>query len=133
MDFLSIALQCSFLPIAVGWTPEAELDSPCFVVRKGSGENARQGDRVTVDFWIQDESGKEIANSQRRGIEHSFDIFGKPGDPLLSAATLGAKPGEERVVILFAEDWLEETGPFSLIRNPGALVVRVRVSRVDRR
>lgn len=133
MDFLSVALQCSFLPIVVGPIPDVDLDGPGFVLKRGTGEACKAGDRVHIDYWIRDDSGKEIANSERRGLAYTFDLLGKPGDLLLNGAALGAQPGEERVMIVFAEDWNEELGPFSLIRNPGPLMVRIRVNRVDRR
>jgi hypothetical protein len=133
MDFLSLALQCSFLPIVIGPPIEIELGAPGYIVQTGSGDPCRSGDKVTLDFLIQDENGKEIANSFRRGIDHTFELFGSPGDALLTGAALGAQTGEERWVVLIAEKWYEGFTPFSLIRNPGPVLVRVKVSKIERR
>ncbi len=133
MDFLSVALQCSFLPITVGATPAVNLDAPGYVLQAGTGEPAKTGDRVTIDYNIQDDSGKEIANSERRGIPYTFELFAPPGDTLLNGATLGAREGEERWLIFIAEEWHPEIGSFNLVRNPGPLLVRIRVSKVERR
>jgi hypothetical protein len=133
MDFLSVALQCSFLPVTVGASPSATFEAPGYVLQAGSGDPAKSGDLVTVDYCIQDESGKEIANSERRGIPYTFELFATPGDLLLNGATLGARSGEERLLVFLAEEWHPEVGPFNLVRNPGPLLVRIRVARVDRR
>lgn len=133
MDFLSVALQCSFLPVSVSASPEALLEAPGYVIQAGSGEAAKSGDRVTIDYSIQDENGKEIANSERRGVPYTFELFAAPGDQLLNGATLGAKAGEERLLVFIAEEWHPEVGSFNLVRNPGPLLVRIRVSRVERR
>lgn len=133
MDFMSLALQCSFLPVSLGLCAEPLIESPGFLIQPGVGEPSRSGDRLTVDFWIRDESGKEIANSERRGFCHTFDLFGQPGDGLLNGAALGAREGEERVLVMLAEEWHGELGFFRLIRNPGPLLVRIRVARIERR
>jgi hypothetical protein len=133
MDFLSVALQCSFLPVTVGASPSVVLEAPGCVVQAGTGEAAKSGDRVTIDYCIQDENGKEIANSERRGIPYTFDLFSAPGDLLLNGAALGARSGEERIMIFFAEEWHPEVGSFNLVRNPGPLLVRIRMARIERR
>lgn len=133
MEFLSLALQCSFLPIVVMAEPETPFAGPGYVVQQGQGSPAKSGDRVTVDFWVQDASGKEIANSERRGISQTFSLLQTPADILLSNAAIGAKEGEERIVVLFAETNYPEISPLSLIKKPGLLVVRLRVARIDRR
>lgn len=133
MEFLSLALQCSFLPIVVTPEPEIPLPGPGYIVQQGQGTPAVAGDRVTVDFWVQDATGKEIANSERRGIGQTFSLLQTPGDYLLSNAAMGAKEGEERIVVLFAEANYPEISPLSLVKRPGALIVRLRVARIDRR
>jgi hypothetical protein len=133
MDFLSLALQCSFLPVSIGPISEPVLEAPGFVLQSGIGEPCKSGDRITLDFWIRDEKGKEIANSERRGLCQTFDLFGRTGDTLLNSAALGAREGEERFVILLAEEWLDEVGPFNLVQKQGPLLIRIRVSRLDRR
>ena len=133
MDFISIALQCSFLPVMLSPASDVDMGTPGFIVQPGQGDTTKSGDRVTIDFWIQDQNGKEIANSERRGTGHTFDAFATPGDRLLNAAAIGSRPGEERLLIMEAEQWYPDYGPFSLLREPGLLVVRVRVQRIDRR
>ena len=130
MDFLSLVLQCSFLPSCVGFSPELPLDAPGIVLQTGVGGVAKTGDRITLDYWIQDENGKEIANSERRGLTQTFYLFGPTSDPLLSGAALGARSGEERLVVLMAEEWYAEISAIGLIRNPGPISIRIRVLEV---
>lgn len=133
MDFLSVALQCSFLPVVVSAPPTETMSAPGCIVQRGVGEPAKKGDLVTIDYSIQDETGKEIANSERRGIPYTFELSAAPGDALLNGATRGAREGEERLLVFIAQEWHPEVGSFNLLRNPGALLVRIRVSKVDRR
>lgn len=119
--------------MSVGIEPETPFAGPGYIVRQGQGLPSKSGDRVTLDFWIQDEGGKEIANSERRGLPQTLNLLATPGDYLLNNAALGAKQGEERIVVLFAEDNYPEISPLNLMKVPGLLIVRLRVARIDRR
>lgn len=133
MDFLALALQTSFLPVVMGPIPEPALGAPGFIVAEGTGEPCRTGDIVAVEFWVRGPDGKELANSEKRGVTHTFVVFGPNSDRLLDVATLGAKVGEQRNLILFAEDWYSPIGPYRLIRQPGPLAVSIRVGQIWRR
>lgn len=133
MDFLAFALQTSFLPISFGPPPDLQLGAPGCIVRSGEGEPCKSGDLVTVDYCILSADGKELANSEKRGICHTFVLLKSGGDDLLNAATLGARLGEVRRVVLLKEDWYSPIGPFRLIRDPGPIVVRIRLNQIDRR
>lgn len=133
MEFLSLVLQCSFLPISIGIEPEVPFAGPGYIVQQGQGLPSKSGDRVMLDFWVQDSGGKEIANSERRGLTHTLNLLATPGDYLLNNAALGAKQGEERIVVVFAEDNYPEISPLNLMKVPGLLIVRLRVARIDRR
>lgn len=61
---------------------------------------ARQGDLVTFHFVVVDPSGKEIANTERRGLPYSIVLGDRPASAVWAEALLGLKPGEERVVML---------------------------------
>jgi hypothetical protein len=133
MDFLSLMMQCSFLPVTIGATPVVEMELPGILLSAGSGLPCQSGDRLTVEYWIQDETGKEIANSERRGIPYTFELFGPTSDTLLSAGAVGATDGEERCLVLFKEEWYPQVGPFSLIREPGPVLLRIKIARIERR
>ena len=133
MEFLSLVLQCSFLPVLVGGEPAVPFAGPGHIIQAGEGTPSRSGDRVTIDYWVQDAGGKEIANSERRGISQTFNLMATPGDYLLSNTALGARQGEERIVVILAEDNYSEISPLNLMKSPGLLVVRLRVARIDRR
>ena len=133
MEFLSLVLQCSFLPVVVGEEPAVPFSGPGYILESGRGMPSRSGDLMTIDYWVQDAGGKEIANSERRGISQTFALMGTPGDYLLTNAALGARQGEERVVVLFAEDNYPDISPLSLMKTPGLLTIRLRVARIDRR
>lgn len=133
MGFLSFLLQICFLPMSVGTQDVANDLSPTFIEAPGTGIYAQSGDRVTIHFLVLDSNGKELANSERRGLAHTMDLFGSPSDPILQAAALGAREGETRYLILLAEDVVPEVGTFNLIRNPGPLLVRIQVERIQRR
>lgn len=109
------------------------MDMPGFVLEAGQGEPSRSGDRVTIEFIIQDDAGKEIANSERRGLPQTFNLFSSNADAILNSATLGAKKGESRAVVMLAEEWYADISALSLIRNPGPLLIRVRVLDIERR
>lgn len=106
---------------------------PGYVLQAGQGTPSKSGDLVTIDYWVQDSGGKEIANSERRGISQTFLLMGTPGDYLLTNAVLGARQGEERIVVLLAEDNYPEISPLNLMKTPGLLTIRLRVARIDRR
>ncbi len=133
MDFLSLALQCSFLPITVSQEPTIELDMPGIVLAQGIGDGGKSGDRVTIDFIVRDQSGKEIANSLIRGVPHTFDILSIPGDILLNGVAIKGRSGEERMMFVESQAWYGETSPFSLIRASGTLLVWVRIAKIERR
>ena len=133
MDFLALALQTSFLPISFSPQPEVPLGAPGCLVRAGEGDTCKSGDLVTIDFCIQGADGKELANSEKRGICHSFVLFKSGGDDLLGAATVGARLGEVRQVVLLREDWYPSIGKYRLVQEPGPVVVRIRVNQISRR
>lgn len=133
MGFLSFLLQVCFLPITVGAQDAVPDLSPTFIEKPGNGIYAQSGDRVTIHFMVLDSNGKELANSERRGLSHTMDLFGSPSDPLLQAAALGAREGETRYLVLMAEDVVPEVGSFNLIRNPGPLLVKIQIERILRR
>lgn len=116
------------LPISI-----SGLEPTSFVNEPGSGVVCASGDIVTLDYRIEDESGKEIANSERRGLPSTVEIGGVNSDPLLSAAASGARLGEERWTILVVDDWYPPATSGSLMRASGAVLVRVRVSGLYRR
>jgi len=128
MGIISLALQVSMLPIAISG-PEPTV----FVKDPGSGVVCVPGDVVTIDYSIEDETGKELANSERRGLPSTVEIGGAYTDPLLSAATNGARLGEERWAILVVDDWYPQPSPGSLVRTTGTVLVRLKVSGLYRR
>ncbi len=133
MEFLVLALQCSFLPVSLKGVPTEAVPGPAYVVQAGTGVSAKNGDRVTLDYWIKDANGKEIANSDRRGIPFTFNLLSSSGDSLLSKAAVGVKAGEERVIVLFPDEDYGGIGPNSFVKVSGPLIIRVKVSQVDRR
>ena len=133
MDFLALALQASFLPITFNPQPDVQLGAPGCILRAGDGEVCKSGDLVTIDYCINGPDGKELANSEKRGICHSFILLKSGGDELLGAATVGARLGEVRQVVLLREDWYAAIGAYRLIQEPGPVVVRVRVNQIARR
>jgi hypothetical protein len=133
MDFLALALQASFLPVTFAKPPEIDIGAPGCVLRPGEGEPSKSGDIVTVDYCIQSADGKELANSMKRGISQTFVLLKSGGDGLLNVATLGAKVGEVRQVVLLMEEWYSPIGPYRLVQSPGPVAVRIRVTNIDRR
>jgi hypothetical protein len=132
MGILTLALQISMLPIMVDGSDL--LSQFTFTTKPGVGEACDQSDLVTLDYKIEDETGKRIADSERRGLSTTLEIGGRYGDPLLMAAASGARQSEERCVVLFANDWYPQADPNQkLIRTDGPLFIRIRVLHIERR
>lgn len=67
-------------------------------VTAGSGYAAKAGDRVTVDFTLGTHDGKEIANTQKRGLTYTL-LLGAPNtSPLWQSLLSGAQAGSQRRV-----------------------------------
>ena len=122
------------LPIAIGTTGGSEIEAPIFCdSESGSGNTVLSGDVVTIQYTVLDCQGKEIANSARRGLGMTFNVLGSNSDSLLQLAVIGARENETRSVVLNAEDIFAEQSVFSIVRNPGPLLVTVKVERITRR
>jgi hypothetical protein len=132
MDFLALVLQASFLPVSLS-PPSEPLGGPGCIVRSGEGDPCKSGDLVSIDFCIIGVDGKELANSEKRGISQTFVVLKSEGDDLLNAATLGARLGELRQVVLMKEDWYGGVGQYHLVRDPGPVIVRIRVNQITHR
>ena len=133
MGILSLVFQIWMFPVNLDQSEALSTDIPVVITQAGTGSPCKIGDIATVDYQIEDETGKEIANSERRGISSTLEVGGTNSDPLLGAAALGAKEGEERYVILFVEDWYPQVGPGSLVGSTGTVLVRLKVTHLQRR
>jgi|GEM_PF-6923783 len=128
MGFLALLFQIWMLPVNLDQSDVSVVSS-----KGGTGSPAKAGDVVTVDYQIEDEGGKEIANSERRGMPSTLELGAPTSDALLAAAAMGAKEGEERYVVLFVNDWYPEAGPGTLVGPTGALFVHLKVTHLQRR
>jgi FKBP-type peptidyl-prolyl cis-trans isomerase len=61
------------------------------VIREGSGIPAGPGDRVTLHFVVRTFDGKELANSQKRGLPYSVILDSR--EPFWNAAVGGMRKG----------------------------------------
>jgi hypothetical protein len=134
MGIIAFLLQLSMLPIAAGTSSGAEIEAPLFCGSEpGTGDAVLTGDLVTIQYSIADWQGKEIANSNRRGLGMTFNVLGSNSDGLLQLAVIGARQNETRTLVVNAEDFFADQSVFSIVRNPGPLLVTVKIERISRR
>lgn len=132
MGIISLALQMSFMPLEIEGCDILEFAPISVIAAPGLGAPVREGDLITVDYRVEDASGKEIANSERRGLASTF-VQGTPlADALLSASSREAREGEERWVVLLKEDWYS-ISPYGLTSSSGPVLVWLRVLKITRR
>lgn len=91
---------------------------------------AQQGDLVTFHFIVVDPSGKEVANTERRGLPYSIVLGARPASAVWADALLGLKPGEERVVMLDSSRF-GPAGVPPIVAPSMTLTARVRVLSIS--
>jgi hypothetical protein len=106
MDLLPLIAACAlFAPMeaveGVGLIPETGATVVDATV--GEGLPLRIGDVASVRYAAKDGLGREIANSDKRGLAFTFEIGNPPADAILVQATYGMRLGGERVVWIPAE------------------------------
>jgi peptidylprolyl isomerase len=116
----SLASQTPVVPAQ----PQAEIEE----IVLGTGQHAAPGFLVTVHFIVRDSAGREVANSERRGLPYTFEQ-GARGNDFWSRLAAGMRTGGERLVKLPAE-LAFGSGGVPPIAPPGSLEIRVKTLRV---
>ena len=81
-------------------------------ITAGHGVAAAQGDLVTIEFIVRLQSGKEIANTIKRGLPYTLRITA--ADSLFATAVKGMqKTGEREVQITYPEPGIPGIAPAS--------------------
>ncbi len=97
----------------------------------GTGESPRPGDLLTLSYQVEDGLGRQIANSDRRGLLYTI-AYGEPGgDPLLTTALEGMRAGGERSTWFGREAIGTSAG--DLIPPNTEILVRLKLLTVTRR
>jgi peptidylprolyl isomerase len=99
---------------------------------RGTGSGARDGDRITVDFTITTVDGKELANSQRRGLPFTL-VLGDPNvSPFWWPALKGARKGCERQLTFSSDVVFGPEGAPPFVPHGAQLFGTIRVLHVIR-
>lgn len=88
-------------------------------------------DRVTVSFRVVDQAGKELANTDRRGMPYTF-VVGEGTEPLLDKVITGMTLGSSREAVcdsapIYGKDAIAEVMP-----NNSVLTITMKVLAVIR-
>ena len=101
-------------------------------IRAGNGPKVVLGDLVTVHFIAATPKGKEIANSEKRGLPYKF-VIGAPESPrYLQAAVEGMKAGGVRRVVLPPELAFGPKGAKPILAPNTDLVLHLRLLKVEK-
>ncbi len=79
----------------------ALAQTPNLVIQEiviGQGATVQTGQIATVQFEVSDKSGKELANTRKRGLPYSFVVGGIQTAPFWSLGLLGMKVGGCRIL-----------------------------------
>lgn len=103
MPFLA---ACACLPACasadcLSYIPES--GGLAFPLEAGEGDVAGASDVVTVSYRAVDGLGRDVADSDRRGLPLTFQIGGPLTDPILEPAVRGLRPGGGQVVWIPAD------------------------------
>lgn len=111
---------------------EALADRPTVVAnRDGSGPGAQRGDLVTFDFVVIAVDGRELANSELRGLPYTMTVGEIGNDPLLDVSIRNMAVGAERELIFPVGTAYTEEGypPFVPADTPLRVRVKMRALR----
>jgi hypothetical protein len=100
-------------------------------IEEGRGAPLAEGDRATVSFQVLDPAGKELANSDRRGLAFTLVVGSPLAEPALGLVVPGMRlEGERRARI--SSDVYGALAP-NLVPPGVDLTVRVKVLGVVRK
>ncbi len=135
---LSVAIGIGLTLLGAGPAMEggyrAAVASPISVVdtKPGQGPRVLPGDRVTFHFAVENESGREVANSEKRGLPYTL-VYGDVGAGIVWVDVLGGvRQGSERLVSLPAEAVFGAAGVPPIFSATGNVRATIRVLRVVR-
>lgn len=129
--WISIGAQLSFMPVKVE-QPWAMGGFAIYELKAGAGRAVRDGDLVTMHVIAATPEGKEIANSEKRGLPLRFVLGNAETPGYLDLAVRGMALGAERKIILPPDLAFGANGEPPIIPPNATLVVRVRVIKIER-
>lgn len=119
--------QLAGLPLAIAQTPIATFVE----ISKGAGRVVADGDIVVVHVVASTMDGREIANSERRGLPIKF----KMGDPLtpsyLDYSVRGMSSGGYREVVLPPKLAFGTKGALPFVAPNTTLMLRIRMVKIE--
>jgi len=109
-----------------------QVEEPPFVDNPtGTGEPAKDGAIVEIQFAVTKATGERLADSQKRGLPYTFKL-GEPGnDPLLDRVVRGMRVGGVRTGTVSAADAYGPEGMPPLIKPDDSLVVTITLLRLE--
>jgi len=131
---LGIGLSVFGLRLPQSAPPSLSVFTPAEVevVRPGTGDPLRPGDRVTLNLSVRTQDGKEIANTRKRGLAYTLVIGEDDAKPFWRLVLAGIRSGEERLVRVDAEAAFGPLGVPPVFLAQGELRASVEVLRVVR-
>jgi hypothetical protein len=132
MTLPELIAMLSFVPVApsdgapVQWLPG--LNAIAFTVRPGVGEPVPAGKKVTLEFEVYDEGGKELASTAKRGMPFSLVVGRPPFEPALSMVTDGVRYGEHRIAFCLSDEAYVGRDAPTIVPKAKPLVFLLRVA-----
>lgn len=129
--WITISARFAFIPVTIE-QPWATGGFAIYELKAGTGREVRDGDLVTIHVVAATLEGKEIANSEKRGLPLRFVLGNAETPAYLDLAVRGMSLGAERRVVLPPELAFGADGEPPIIPPNATLSVRVRVVRIEK-
>jgi FKBP-type peptidyl-prolyl cis-trans isomerase len=131
MTLAELAALLSFLPVAPTDAPPVQFVPECgaivFTLDAGPGDVVESGRKVSLQYRVVDDAGRELASTRRRGMIYSM-VLGQPkNEPVLEALLAGARYGERRIAFCSSQEAYGADGVPAIVPKDKPLTFELQV------